>query len=164
MTGVLTRTGRHLPTLSSAMVETAGHDFRQSSGPEFAFGPFRLLAQPRELRCGEKTVRLGSRAREILLVLVEQAGRIVRKSDLMARVWPGIVVGEGTLRVHIAALRKVLGAGQADARYVENVAGHGYRFVAPVAAEALSYPAVKLFAECAAANAATFELRQLRPQ
>jgi predicted ATPase/DNA-binding winged helix-turn-helix (wHTH) protein len=100
--------------------------------PILAFGPFRLLPTQRALLRADEPVRLGSRAREILTFLVEHAGRIVKKHELMKRVWPETVVEEGTLRVHIAAIRKALREGEAGARYVENVTGHGYRFVAPV--------------------------------
>ena len=54
------------------------------------------------------------------------------KSELIARVWPNTIVEEGTLRVHINALRKALGCGQSGVRYVENVTGRGYLFIAPV--------------------------------
>jgi DNA-binding winged helix-turn-helix (wHTH) protein len=64
--------------------------------------------------------------------LVEHAGEIVKKRELMAKVWPDTIVEDGTLRVHIAALRKALRDGQEGMRYVENVTGHGYRFVAPL--------------------------------
>jgi predicted ATPase/DNA-binding winged helix-turn-helix (wHTH) protein len=84
------------------------------------------------LQEGERPIRLGSRSLDILLVLVERAGELVRKEELMARVWPGIVTEEATLRVHVSALRKVLNHGQNGARYVENVTGLGYRFIAPV--------------------------------
>jgi DNA-binding winged helix-turn-helix (wHTH) protein/DNA-binding MarR family transcriptional regulator len=77
-------------------------------------------------------LRLGSRAREILVALVERAGEVVKKRELMERVWPDTIVEEGALRVHIAALRKALGEGETGMRYVENVTGRGYRFVAPV--------------------------------
>ena len=53
-------------------------------------------------------------------------------ADLIAQVWPDTIVVEGALRVHIATLRKALGDGQLGLRYVENVTGHGYRFVAPL--------------------------------
>lgn len=99
---------------------------------EFAFGPFRLFPAQRILMRAAQPVVLGSRAREILLVLVEHAGKLVKKSELRERVWPDTVVEEGTLRVHIAALRRALGDGRCDSRYVENVTGQGYRFVAPV--------------------------------
>ena len=102
------------------------------SGLELTFGPFRLLPQQRALLRAETPLRLGSRAREILFALVERAGEIVKKTELVARVWPDTIVEEGTLRVHIAALRKALGDGQPGQRYVENVTGHGYRFIAPV--------------------------------
>jgi len=104
-----------------------------------AFGPFRLLPEQRTLLRSDTPVRLGSRAREILFALVERAGEIVRKSELIARVWPGVLVEEGTLRVHIAALRKALSEDQLERQYIENINGHGYRFVARV--ERLSDPA-----------------------
>ncbi len=102
------------------------------SGQGIAFGPFRLYLDQRLLLRADTLVRLGSRAREILFLLVERAGEIVTKSELMARVWPDTIVEEGSLRVHVAALRKALGDGQAGVRYVENVSGRGYRFIAPL--------------------------------
>jgi predicted ATPase/DNA-binding winged helix-turn-helix (wHTH) protein len=101
-----------------------------------SFGPFRLLTVQRTLMEGEQRVRLGSRALEILLLLVEHAGQLVGKHELIERVWHNIAVDETVLRVHIAALRKALGDGQSGIRYVENVVGRGYRFVAPVARQA----------------------------
>src|SRR5262249_34583279 len=56
----------------------------------------------------------------------------VTKRELMARAWPNIVVEEGNLKVHVAALRKALGEGQPGARYVATISGRGYRFVASV--------------------------------
>jgi len=98
----------------------------------YEFGPFRLLTGPGLLLKAGKPVRLGSRAREILIFLVERAGRTVRKAELVKRVWPDTIVEEGTLRVHIAKLRKALEDGQRGMRYIESVTGHGYRFVAPL--------------------------------
>ncbi|HEY5757702.1 MAG TPA: winged helix-turn-helix domain-containing protein, partial [Steroidobacter sp.] len=63
---------------------------------------------------------------------IEQAGQVVRKRDLLAQVWPDTIVEEGTLRVHVSALRKALGEDYAGDRYIENVTGRGYRFYAPV--------------------------------
>src|SRR5438105_526857 len=80
-----------------------------------------------------RVVRLGSRAVDLLVALVERAGEVVGKNELMAYVWPNTVVEENNLRVHIASLRKCLGEGLAGARYIVNVAGRGYCFVAPVA-------------------------------
>jgi predicted ATPase/DNA-binding winged helix-turn-helix (wHTH) protein len=102
-----------------------------------SFGPFRLLTVQRTLMEGERRVRLGSRALEILLLLVDHAGQLVGKHELIERVWHNIAVDETVLRVHIAALRKALGDGQGGMRYVENVVGRGYRFVAPVARHAI---------------------------
>ena len=97
-----------------------------------AFGPFRLLPFRRALLEAGEPLRLGSRALEILIALVERPGELVTKEELIARVWPDTFVEEASLRVHVAALRKALGDGQSGNRYVVNVAGRGYRFVAPV--------------------------------
>src|SRR5271165_124114 len=98
----------------------------------FSFGPFRLLADQRLLLEGEKPVRLGGRALDILIALVERAGEQISKRDLMARVWPDTVVVEANLAVHVAALRRALGDGQSGSRYIVNVPLRGYSFVAPL--------------------------------
>jgi DNA-binding winged helix-turn-helix (wHTH) protein len=97
-----------------------------------SFGPFRLLPAQQLLLEGDTPVRLGSRALEILTALVERAGELVTKNELMARVWPDTVVEESNLKVHVSALRRALGDGQPGRRYLANVPGRGYRFVAPV--------------------------------
>src|SRR5437763_13299456 len=98
----------------------------------FAFGPFRLLAARRELLAHGVPVTLGQRAFEILLLLVSRHGQLVTKDELMAEVWPGVVVEENNIQVHISALRKILATASEDERYLVTVAGRGYRFVAPV--------------------------------
>jgi predicted ATPase/DNA-binding winged helix-turn-helix (wHTH) protein len=103
-----------------------------NGGLELQFGPFRLFPQQRLLLRTDTPLRLGSRAREILFALVERAGEIVMKSELIERVWPNTIVEEGTLRVHVNSLRKALGCGKSGVRYVENVTGRGYLFIAPV--------------------------------
>ena len=75
---------------------------------QFAFGPFRLFPAQQLLLEGDSPVRLGGRARDLLIALIEQAGQVITKEALNARVWPNIVVEEGSLRVHVAALRKAL--------------------------------------------------------
>jgi len=96
------------------------------------FGPFELFPQRRALLEGGKPLRLGSRALEVLIVLVEHAGEPLSNKDLLARAWPDIFVEEANLRVQVMALRKSLGDGQGGARYIKNVPGRGYCFVAPV--------------------------------
>jgi DNA-binding winged helix-turn-helix (wHTH) protein len=98
----------------------------------FSFGPFHLIPEQQLLLEGEKPQRLGSRAFDILLILVERPGELVSKEELMARVWPKMFVEPANLTVHIAALRKVLGDGRNGNRYLVNIPGRGYRFVAPV--------------------------------
>ncbi len=107
---------------------------RNTGIPEkvLSFGPFQLFRSRRILRQGSKTVRLGDRALDILIALVERAGDIVSKNELLHYAWPDTVVEENNLRVHIAAIRKILGDGHGGERYILNVARRGYRFVAPV--------------------------------
>ena len=100
---------------------------------EFLFGPFRLLPARFLLLEGDKPVRLGSRALEILVLLLERPGELVSKQDLMARVWPNIFVEAANLTVHISALRRTLHDGRDGNRFIINVPGRGYSFVAPVA-------------------------------
>src|SRR6266480_3736908 len=98
----------------------------------FAFGPFRLVAARHELLAQGVPVAIGQRALDVLLVLVRRHGELVTKDELMAEVWPGVVVEENNIQVHISAVRKVLAAAGDGERYLLTVAGRGYRFVAPV--------------------------------
>ncbi|WGD50327.1 winged helix-turn-helix domain-containing protein [Bradyrhizobium sp. CB1650] len=99
---------------------------------EFVFGPFKLSVAERLLKKGEETLPIGGRAFDLLTVLVERAGEVISHKDLIARAWPDVTVEEANLRGHIASLRKVLCDGVDGARYVSNVAGRGYCFVAAV--------------------------------
>src|SRR5260370_20552895 len=103
--------------------------------PAISFGPYRLLAAQRLLLEGDKPVRLGSRAFDILTALVERAGEVVGKEELIARAWPTTFVEEANLKIQVSALRRALGDGQGDNRYVATVVGRGYNFVAPIRKE-----------------------------
>ena len=96
------------------------------------FGPFRVLPKQRLLLRADKPVRLGSRAFDVLIALLERPGELVSKEELMARVWPNTFVGPANLAMHISALRRALGDGRDGNRYVVNIPGRGYRFVAAV--------------------------------
>lgn len=86
---------------------------------------------------------LGDRALDILIALVARPGEIISHRDLIAHVWRDLVVSPGTLRVHMSSLRKALGDGKGGARYIENVTGQGYCFVAQITYEpAAASPAV----------------------
>jgi predicted ATPase/DNA-binding winged helix-turn-helix (wHTH) protein len=97
-----------------------------------SFGPFRLHAARRTLERSGLGLNVGSRTLELLIILVERAGEVVSKAELMTRVWPDVTVDDVSLRVHIAALRKALADGDPDTRYVATLTGRGYCFVAPV--------------------------------
>ena len=97
------------------------------------FGPFELNAAERSLKKAGHVIPLGGRAYDILIALLESAGEVVGKAELIARAWPDVTVEEGSLRVHLSALRKALGDGQFGDKYIANIQGHGYSFIAPVA-------------------------------
>src|SRR5262245_42344785 len=112
----------------------AGMDVSGASGASetASFGPFRLTAAARLLVKNNEPVAVGSRSLDILIALVERAGDVVSARYLQKRVWPDVIVEESNLRIHVARLRKALGDGQHGARYITNVPGRGYCFVAPV--------------------------------
>src|SRR5713226_1027634 len=87
----------------------------------FRFGRFELDAASRALTKDGRAVRLGSRAFDILVVLLSRAGEIVSKDELIAAVWPNLHVEENNLRVHLTALRKTLDEAQAEATSIANI-------------------------------------------
>ena len=99
------------------------------------FGPYRIYPGQRLILEADRPLRLGRRSMDILLILLEHAGHVVSKQQLIARVWPKSVVEDTNLRVHMTALRKALGDGQAGQRYIVTVAQRGYSFVAPFSLE-----------------------------
>ena len=127
-------------------VTRGGWDLSSPPGDVLSFGPFQFSAATQQLLIGDQTVRLGSRAAAILAALIERRGEIVTKEDLLAIAWPSTHVEEGNLRVHISALRRALGDASDAPKFIVNVSGRGYRFVAPVRRMA---PEPRHFAEAA---------------
>jgi len=99
-----------------------------------AFGPFRLHRQARQLRRGPVAVPLGGRAIDLLCALSAHPGEVLSHAELERAVWPGCLVDDSCLRVHVRALRRALDDEAGAARYIANVPGRGYSFVAPVLA------------------------------
>jgi predicted ATPase/DNA-binding winged helix-turn-helix (wHTH) protein len=100
------------------------------------FGPFELLSKERVLRRDGVVLPLGSRALDILIYLAGRPGEVIAKQELIDHVWPDVTVEEGSIRVHVAAIRKVLGDGQFGNRYIANIKGRGYSFVGTVVSRA----------------------------
>jgi DNA-binding winged helix-turn-helix (wHTH) protein len=99
---------------------------------EIAFGPFRLLPEQFLLLENDKPVSVGSRALEILVALLERPGELVTKQELMDRIWPDVFVEPRNLPVQISALRRALRDGSDGNRFIINIHGRGYRFVASI--------------------------------
>src|ERR1700730_12171784 len=89
----------------------------------YKFGCFELQPNERRLLAAGEAATVGPRAFDVLVALVERAGSLVTKEQLLDLVWPNLVVEENNLQVHVSALRKILG-GEA----ISTVAGHGYYF------------------------------------
>jgi predicted ATPase/DNA-binding winged helix-turn-helix (wHTH) protein len=98
------------------------------------FGPFELSIRERLLRRDGAVLPLGGRALDLLIYLAERPGEVIAKKELIDHVWPDVTVEEGSLRVHVAAIRKALGDGQFGNRYIANIKGRGYSFVGTVVA------------------------------
>jgi DNA-binding winged helix-turn-helix (wHTH) protein len=126
-----------LPLPTSPM--TLPIEGRRTSGDQslrlrksITFGPFELFVEERLLEKDGKPVPLGSRSLQILAALVGHTGEVLSNSSLIAEVWRDVAVAEAAVRVHISALRKALGDGVGGARYITNIPGRGYCFVARV--------------------------------
>ena len=125
------RTGTSSLAASSCGAALSANE-RQRAPTVISFGPFTLYPCARALERDGARLALGSRALDILIVLTQYAGDVVGHKELIRRVWRGLVVTPSNLRVHIAGLRRVLRDGVGSARYIENVPGQGYCFVAPI--------------------------------
>jgi predicted ATPase/DNA-binding winged helix-turn-helix (wHTH) protein len=102
----------------------------------YRFGPWRLLPGQRLLAIDGAPVKLGGRAFDMLVALVEQRHRVLGKHELMDLVWPRLVVEENNLQVQMVALRKLLGHPA-----IATVPGRGYRFTLPVEVSGAEAPA-----------------------
>jgi predicted ATPase/DNA-binding winged helix-turn-helix (wHTH) protein len=96
------------------------------------FGPFELSSRERVLWRDGVVLPLGSRALDLLVYLAERPGEVIAKQELIDHVWSDVTVEEGSLRVHVAAIRKALGDGQIGNRFIANIKGRGYSFVGTV--------------------------------
>src|SRR6266481_3512373 len=96
------------------------------------FAPFELSIGERTLRRDAQVLPLGGRALDILIYLADRPGEVIAKQELIDHVWSDVTVEEGSLRVHVAAIRKALGDGQFGNRYIANIKARGYSFVGTV--------------------------------
>src|SRR3984893_15774360 len=118
-------------------------------GGVFLFDGFRLDRNtgvlPRRLQDGPLLpIAIGSRALDVLSVLVEQAGDLVTRDEFMAAIWPATVVGDTNLNMQVAAIRRILDEGRAEGSCIQTIPGRGYRFAAPVTRVAADVSALAL--------------------
>jgi DNA-binding winged helix-turn-helix (wHTH) protein len=110
---------------------------RVTAGADLEFGRFRVLLRRRQLLADKRPVKLGTRAFDILMVLVEADGALVTKEELISRVWPSVVVSAENLKFQVSALRKALGA---DRDLILTEFGRGYRFTGVLRPDAAGDP------------------------
>ncbi|HEY1431437.1 MAG TPA: winged helix-turn-helix domain-containing protein, partial [Stellaceae bacterium] len=112
------------------------------------FGGFRLdrrggVLFRRDERGVFAPLVMGSRALDILGVLVERPGELVSRAEIIAAVWPGTAVEDSNLNVQISALRRVLDEGRTEGSCIQTIPGRGYRFTAPVTRIAVDATALR---------------------
>ncbi|MBS0332737.1 MAG: winged helix-turn-helix domain-containing protein [Proteobacteria bacterium] len=95
----------------------------RAAAADLRFRAYRLLPGARLLLRGDVPVQLGSRAFDLLHILLASRGAVVAKSDLLGRVWPGVIVDESNLRFQVRALRTALGR---DRNLIKTIPGRGY--------------------------------------
>src|SRR5271157_1712590 len=113
-----------------------------AAAQSYAFGPFRLVPGERILRRGSQVLPLPPKAFETLLLLLRNAGHLMRKEDLITALWADSFVEEGSLTSQISLLRKVLEDSGSASAYIQTVPKLGYRFLPPVTRTWASGPAV----------------------
>src|SRR5215469_16817779 len=91
-----------------------------------------------------RPVAVGSRALDVLAILADRQGALLSKDEIMAAAWPGTVVEDNTLAVHISALRRILDRDRAEGSCIQTIPGRGYRFVAPVVRTDAETPPITL--------------------
>ncbi len=107
---------------------------------QFCFDGFVVCADERQMLVDGKAVKLGARAFDLLMTLIERRDRVVGKDELLEVVWPGVIVEENTLQVHVSTLRKLLGP-----QIIATVPGRGYRFTARPNSGEAQVPEASLF-------------------
>ena len=93
------------------------------------FGRFSILPHRRQLLADGQPIRLGGRAFDLLLALLEAPGAVVGKNELLSRIWPGRIVEENRLQNEISALRRAFGA---DRDLIQTISGQGYQFAGEI--------------------------------
>jgi DNA-binding winged helix-turn-helix (wHTH) protein/TolB-like protein/Tfp pilus assembly protein PilF len=101
--------------------------------PPIRIGEWRVDSAVNELHRAGRSVRIEPKAMEVLMALAGRAGEVVSRDDLLAAVWPGVVVGDDALTQSIIKLRKALGDKPRSPSYIETISKRGYRLIAPVA-------------------------------
>ena len=103
-----------------------------SAAAELRIGDWTLDRERNEVRRGDAAIHLEPKVIEVLAHLASQSGRVVPREELLAAVWPGVIVGDDALTQAIIKLRKALGDDAHRPKYIETISKRGYRLIAPV--------------------------------
>src|SRR5438132_7636586 len=131
---LVSRQSARQPMLQADPPRTGRHETSASGDAAIRFGRFCVLPRARQLLVDGQSVELGSRAFDLLMVLIAAPGTLVTKNEIISRVWPDTVVEESNLKVQMSALRRVLNA---DRDVIKTVHGRGYVFTSEVTGAAI---------------------------
>src|SRR5882762_3960908 len=131
---VFPRQFAHQPMLERDRPSTSRREVSITGDAAIRFGRFSVLPRARQLLVDGHPVELGSRAFDLLMVLIGAPGILVTKKEIISRVWPETVVEESNLKVQMSALRRVLNA---DRDVIKTVHGRGYVFTNEVTATSI---------------------------
>lgn len=129
MQQLIPRQSRHEPVHRSGCARISQYKTDGRRDTVIRFRRYWVLPRRRQLLVDGRPVDLGGRAFDLLIVLLDAAGALVTKTEIMSRVWPSTVVDEGNLKVQMSALRKVLSE---DRDVIKTVHGRGYVFTGEV--------------------------------
>jgi transcriptional activator of cad operon len=109
-------------------------DAGQAAPSRIQVGDWWVDPAANELGRNGQSIRIEPKAMQLLAVLAAQASRVVARDDLLAKVWPDVVVGDEAMTQTISKLRKALGDNPGSPSYIETISKRGYRLIAPVRA------------------------------
>src|SRR5215470_228711 len=107
-------------------------DMKNNTDCIYEFGPYSLIVEERQLLVDGRQAPLTPKALDILIMLVQNNGRVLEKKEIMDQIWPDTFVEEATLAQNIFTIRKTLGESIKGIQYIETIPRRGYRFIAGV--------------------------------
>lgn len=156
----------HSPTARASAVHSSSEHTRltdvRGTDRTYAFDRFRLNHARRFFTFEGRGVVIGSRAFDLLALLVSRSGQVIDKNELIGFAWPTTFVHEANLKVNMSAVRRLLEDHDPGTCYIVTVPGRGYSFVVPTA-EDIRNPALPISRRCCENCLADMGIREISP-